>query len=177
MTGKVPFPGGTSRDKARRHCEETPLNPRRFNPDLSDEFIDVIAAMMEKDPAKRVQSAADVVRRLAPWASDSVATPDDGIRRTARGALRPKLPTQSDTEPGLFDELAPAHEDSPSQVSQRTDPVASAEHETLPDLERASPLAIRGEPEFPLTLTLLVLVPLLAAAGLLVASIVIKALQ
>src|SRR5262249_55178784 len=48
VTGKVPYPGGTGRDKARRHCEDIPLNPRRFQAELSDEFIDVIAAMMEK---------------------------------------------------------------------------------------------------------------------------------
>ena len=35
VCGKVPFPGGSTRDKARRHCEETPWHPRRFNPELS----------------------------------------------------------------------------------------------------------------------------------------------
>src|SRR5439155_11979419 len=36
ITGKVPFPGGTAKDKARRHCEDTPWHPRRFNADLSE---------------------------------------------------------------------------------------------------------------------------------------------
>jgi serine/threonine protein kinase len=31
ISGKVPFPGGTTKDKARRHLEETPWHPRRFN--------------------------------------------------------------------------------------------------------------------------------------------------
>src|SRR5690606_36084134 len=38
VTGKVPFPGGTSREKAKRHLEDTPIHPRRLNPSLSDEF-------------------------------------------------------------------------------------------------------------------------------------------
>lgn len=174
VTGKVPFPGGTSRDKARRHCEETPLNPRRFNLDLSDEFIDVIAAMMEKDPQRRLRSGEEVVARLAPWAVDSVASDDPGSTSDTAGTLRPVAPSLSDTQPGLFDDWSLAHDPSSSQVSQRTDPVASAQHETLPDLDRPA-TRIPDEPEYSWTLALAVLVPLLLAAGLLVASIGLKA--
>jgi serine/threonine protein kinase len=66
-TGKVPFPGGTTSDKARAHCELRPLDPRRLNPRLSAEFVDVLAEMMAKDPSQRLQSAAQVIKRLAPW--------------------------------------------------------------------------------------------------------------
>ena len=34
VTGKVPFPHGTTADKARAHCELLPLDPRRLNPTL-----------------------------------------------------------------------------------------------------------------------------------------------
>jgi serine/threonine protein kinase len=67
VTGKVPFPGGDSRSKCRRHCEQTPFHPRKFAPELSEEFVDIIADMMEKDPARRIQSAAEVAERLEPW--------------------------------------------------------------------------------------------------------------
>ncbi len=70
ITGKVPFPGGSTKSKARRHLEETPWHPRRFNPEISDEFVDLISDMMEKDPRQRIQSAAEVAERLAPWAAD-----------------------------------------------------------------------------------------------------------
>ncbi len=172
VTGKVPFPGGTSRDKARRHCEDTPLNPRRFHLDLTDAFIDVIAGMMEKDPRKRIPSADEVASRLAPWAKDSVTAYDIG--QASGGELRPITPSLSDTQPGLFDDLPLGSDDSPSQVSQRTDPVASAEHETLPDLGRRPNLAPL-EPEYSKTLVFAVLIPLLFAAGILVASLVLKA--
>jgi len=80
VTGKVPFPGGSTSDKARAHCELRPLDPRRLSAGLSDEFVDVIADMMAKDPAKRIQSAAEVMARLAPWAR--------GEGRGARGEGR-----------------------------------------------------------------------------------------
>jgi len=70
VTGKVPFPGGTPKSKARRHLEETPWHPRRFNEEVSDEFVDLIGDMMEKSPTQRIQSPMEVAERLAPWASD-----------------------------------------------------------------------------------------------------------
>ena len=70
VTGKVPFPGGTTSDKARAHCSLKPLDPRRLNHQLSDPFVDVVADMMAKDPAQRVASALAVIDRLAPWARE-----------------------------------------------------------------------------------------------------------
>ena len=71
VCGKVPFPGGTTREKARRHCEETPWHPRRFKPEIPEEFVEIIADMMEKNPRDRIQTAAEVVQRLEPWAVDA----------------------------------------------------------------------------------------------------------
>ena len=71
VTGKVPFPGGNSHSKARRHLEETPWHPRRFNEEVSDDFVDLIGDMMEKDPLHRIQSAMEVAERLSPWAADN----------------------------------------------------------------------------------------------------------
>ena len=88
--------------------------------------------------------------------------------------MRSPAPSLSDTQPGLFDELSLLHDDGSSQVSQRTDPVASAEHETLPDMDR-EPLNIPNESDYSWTLALAVLTPLILAAGLLVASMVLKA--
>jgi len=75
ITGKVPFPGGDSRSKCKRHLSETPWDPRKFAPELTEPYVEIIADMMEKDLSKRIQSAAEVVRRLSPWAS---IHPDEG---------------------------------------------------------------------------------------------------
>ncbi len=64
VTGKVPFPGGTTAEKLQAHREKLPLHPRRLNPDLCDEFVEVIADMMEKDPGARIPSAQQVIARL-----------------------------------------------------------------------------------------------------------------
>lgn len=72
VCGKVPFPGGNTASKIRRHLEETPWHPRKFAPDITEDFVDIIADMMEKDPTKRIASAAEVAARLEPWASDSL---------------------------------------------------------------------------------------------------------
>jgi serine/threonine protein kinase len=50
--------------------QETPLHPRQFCEEISEEFVELIADMMEKDPAKRIKKADEVVNRLKPWAVD-----------------------------------------------------------------------------------------------------------
>ena len=67
VTGKVPFPGGKTRDKAHRHLHEHPWHPRRFNAELSEDFVETIADMMEKTPDNRIQTADEVANRLEPW--------------------------------------------------------------------------------------------------------------
>lgn len=69
ICGKVPYPGGDAASKCRRHCEDTPWHPRKFAPDTSEEFVELIADMMDKDPARRISSAAEVAERLEPWAA------------------------------------------------------------------------------------------------------------
>ncbi len=72
VCGKVPFPGGDTASKLSRHLEETPWHPRKFAPDISEDFVDIIADMMDKDPTKRITNAAEVASRLEPWVSDSL---------------------------------------------------------------------------------------------------------
>ena len=73
VTGKVPFPGGTTPEKLRRHLDEAPLTPTRLNPQLEGEFVDLIAAMMHKRPDQRLARASDVVERLKRWTADADA--------------------------------------------------------------------------------------------------------
>ncbi len=123
LTGKVPFPGGTSRDKARAHTQLQPLDPRRLNPQLSAELVDVIADMMVKDPRARIQSARDCIDRLAPWC---------GVDHRAVIAE-----IAAAIEPGVVDTAAASLEasSSSSQVSQGTLPDPTASQDTLPALE------------------------------------------
>ncbi len=72
VTGKVPYPGGDAKSKCRRHLDETPWHPRKFAPELPEEFVDLIADMMEKDPERRIGSAEEVADRLAAWCDGAV---------------------------------------------------------------------------------------------------------
>jgi serine/threonine protein kinase len=83
VTGKVPFPGGDAKSKCKRHCEQTPWHPRKFAPDLSEEFVDTIADMMEKDPARRISSAAEITERLDQWCYTDYEAVDRPIDRQA----------------------------------------------------------------------------------------------
>jgi serine/threonine protein kinase len=83
VTGKVPFPGGDSKSKCKRHCEQTPWHPRRFNSDLSEDFVDVIADMMEKDASRRISNAQEVAERLEPWAGAGTETINRPIDRSS----------------------------------------------------------------------------------------------
>ena len=137
VTGKVPFPGGSPKDKARAHCTKAPMDPRRLNPELSEEFAQLILRMMAKDAAGRPQTAGEVVQQLAPWVDDS----NDAVLQATESAGNALLigltsgrvsPPPGKTEPSFLIEprMEPGTEDSPSQGSQSTHPVASAFEET-----------------------------------------------
>jgi len=135
VTGKVPFPGGSAGNKAARHCEETPWHPRRFNPELSEEFVEIIADMMEKDPRARIHSMAEVAARLEPWASEIGPIPSHHLGKSPW--LPPPLPIDDHSDEELrdtgsasfdFSEFSQSLES--SQTMQRTGAMASAGQET-----------------------------------------------
>ena len=63
-TGRVPFEGETALSIAMKHKGETPKNPKQFNPNIPDDLGDVILKCLEKDKAKRYQTATDVRSEL-----------------------------------------------------------------------------------------------------------------
>lgn len=136
VTGKVPFTGGGTRDKTRRHLEDMPLHPRRLNPELSDPFVDAIAAMMDKNVAQRIQTAAEVVRRLAPWAEDRVAAPTAEPNERDSLPFSYSLPQSDDSDGGEeFAALPETNwqlEEGLSHGSQATEPFAAIDEETVP---------------------------------------------
>jgi eukaryotic-like serine/threonine-protein kinase len=186
VTGKVPFPGGSTNEKILAHLQRRPLNPRRFNRDLSDRFVDVIADMMAKKPADRIPSAKEVAARLSPW----IDRPGQGVpwntRQPAPAADDTHSPPSSDSsfdvsaraESDALDdtqgslsaihESLDSHHEPPGQASQATHPVAVASEETFSALRRwpggrTQPAAILGP------FAVLVLFPLAVVAAILLA--------
>jgi serine/threonine protein kinase len=188
VCGKVPFPGGTARDKARRHCEETPWHPRRFNPDLHEEFVDVIADMMEKDHARRIQTCEEVVARLEQFAGDlgPIATPKNAQSPWTTQAL-PVIEDDRNKGDGAQDTDASDHSVSsslPGQFSQVTSALAGSSQDTgivKPARHKSSaifpfPLLSQQLPQDPawvMVLTLAVSVPISMMCGAIIALILL----
>jgi serine/threonine protein kinase len=146
VTGKVPFPGGTTRDKTQAHCEVPPLDPRRLNPELTDEFVDLLADMMAKDVADRTPDMNQVIVELSRFCGN-VPLPlpesqDPQPPAAARALLPPPISSGTSDSGGSggasfgFESSPdPRGQDSPSQMSQGTLPVNTGNEETVPSFD------------------------------------------
>ncbi len=159
VTGKVPFPGGTTRDKQRRHRQETPWHPRRFNPEVTEEFVEVIADMMEKNPADRINSTEEVGSRLERWASDNGPQPQDSLIRSPWTMPPPDNPVGREEEEALEETETDPGSESPVplyrvdkahehvvQATQVTDAMSGALEDTETMPESAQPLPVPPPP-------------------------------
>jgi serine/threonine protein kinase/lipopolysaccharide biosynthesis regulator YciM len=63
-TGRVPFEGETALSVAIKHKTEIPKDPKAVNPSIPDDLRRLILRCLEKDKAKRYQSAAGVEAEL-----------------------------------------------------------------------------------------------------------------
>jgi serine/threonine protein kinase len=155
VTGKVPFPGGNTADKIRRHLDETPLNPLHFNPDLPVGFCDAVASMMDKNPDTRTPTAAAVIELLRPWCDEEATRhlvepgpPASGIY--FRGAAPPaQVPAALDETASfvLDDDPMPGQIDSPSQISQGTLSNSAETQETLTGVHAPRRPATQSAPQ------------------------------
>jgi tetratricopeptide (TPR) repeat protein/TolB-like protein/predicted Ser/Thr protein kinase len=64
VTGSVPFKGDTALSVALKHKAQLPLDPRKRNPEISDDLSRLILICMEKDRARRYQTAKDLLDDL-----------------------------------------------------------------------------------------------------------------
>jgi serine/threonine protein kinase len=74
ITGRPPFPGGTSKEKMARQRNQEPESLLDLKPTLPVAFVVLIRRMMAKEPADRPATAAEVVKMLRPWAGDAELT-------------------------------------------------------------------------------------------------------
>ena len=88
VTGSKAFEGDDVRSVLRRHREETPQSPREIKPSagISRPLEDIIERAMERDPAKRYQSAKDMVVALVATPEAKKGPPDSA------GAMPPAIP-------------------------------------------------------------------------------------
>ena len=64
VAGKPPFPGEDSVKIIFSHIHDYPVSPSRLNPKVPQVLADCIMKLLEKEPGKRYQSAADLLKVL-----------------------------------------------------------------------------------------------------------------
>ena len=74
VTGIVPFPKASTREKIMAHLRSELVDPQVFREDLPEELSLIIARMMSKTPALRFQTMADVQESLASWCDEMTAS-------------------------------------------------------------------------------------------------------
>jgi len=73
LTGRVPFPGGTTLEKLVRHSTEAPPPVEHFRPDVSPPIASIVRRLLAKDPNQRFQTPAELAATLAPFAVQAPA--------------------------------------------------------------------------------------------------------
>jgi serine/threonine-protein kinase len=69
LTGKVPFPGGTTLEKLIRHSTETPPPVQQLRPELPAGVGAILNRLLEKEPEARYQTPGELAAALEPFAS------------------------------------------------------------------------------------------------------------
>ena len=87
-TGRVPFEGETALSVAMRHKGEIPKSPKELNPNIPTDLSGVILKCLEKDKARRYQTAAELRSELEKI--------EKGIPTTQVVIPKPKLPTSKE---------------------------------------------------------------------------------
>lgn len=64
LTGQKPFDGDNPVAVALMHMQETPTYPRDLNPSIPMALEEIILHAMERDPAKRYQSASEMIKDI-----------------------------------------------------------------------------------------------------------------
>jgi serine/threonine protein kinase len=106
LTGQVPFPGGTRKEKAQRQLADFPIPLAQLAPHVDAGLRRVVEGMMKKSPDERIGTATEVIQRLRPWTPRSAVpmsrSPVSADRRPADATrpLPPPLPAVRDSSVG-----------------------------------------------------------------------------
>jgi serine/threonine-protein kinase len=76
LSGKVPFPYKTTTEKIKGHLKKKPTPIQELRPDVPKRVAAIMQKMMAKRVENRIQTAAEVIRYLAPLSSRRAVTFD-----------------------------------------------------------------------------------------------------
>ncbi len=75
LAGHSPFQDGSVAEKLIWHQVRQPKPIREIRPDVPEGMADVLEKMIEKEPARRYQTPAEVAEALAPWVQEPIEPP------------------------------------------------------------------------------------------------------
>jgi serine/threonine protein kinase len=112
LTGRPPFPGGTTLEKLQRHRSEKPIPIEQHNPKVPAGFCQLVRRMMAKDPGDRFPNAHTLLAELHNWENGEPVRPLDmpGDSKFQQAVLA--LETE-EPEPELIEEAMPVEESEP----------------------------------------------------------------
>jgi serine/threonine protein kinase len=113
LTGRPPFPGGTSKEKIMRHRREEPVSLRQLRPDLPPGFAALVRRLMAKNPAERPQSAGELRQALLAWVTAEPVRPLDRQEDAAYQQALAELRSGPISSTDLLTDLLPAVEEAP----------------------------------------------------------------
>ena len=64
LTGRPPFRGKDAQDLLTKHITETPVNPRQLNPEVTDDFADLLLKMLKKKRDERPRDFHEILMAL-----------------------------------------------------------------------------------------------------------------
>jgi serine/threonine protein kinase len=82
LSGRQPFPGGTSKEKIQRHRTEQPTPISELVPGLPVGFVGLVEGLMCKDPSGRPPTAQLAEMELRMWATGEEEPPPDAAPGT-----------------------------------------------------------------------------------------------
>ncbi len=129
LTGQYPFPDGTAVEKMMAHQHKQPQSIKELAPETPDALVAVVEQLMQKTPAARYPSCAEVIQALRPFA------PATGPVRTRPTMTIPRLRPQHPTA------SAPASSEGPARPAPRaTGPLPPRAPSAAAPKLRAAPL-------------------------------------
>ena len=119
LSGRYPFPDGTTAEKMMAHQFKQPTPLKELVPDLPEALLAIVDRLMQKAPEARFAGTADVVAALQPLAENmGSARRADPLLSTRRPGSRPEVSLEQTPRPASKAPLNPARNPVP-QVPTR----------------------------------------------------------
>jgi serine/threonine-protein kinase len=110
LTGRLPFPDGTTAEKMMAHQFKQPVRVRELVPEVPEQLAAVVERLMQKTPAERYPATRELVEALRPFStikSRAAAAPARADSRHPAAPARPQ-PTEGVSRPAQADEVLSA---------------------------------------------------------------------